>query len=210
MATAGKPASSSKSPLDLRVILAFFAIYFIWGTTFFAIRIVVAEMPPLLAAGVRFFVAGVVLYGFMRLRGTAAPAARQWRNMLVMSLLMFVADYAALFWAEQYIASGIAAVLLATIPLLTLVMEIILLPKKRLSWMILVSTLLGFAGVVILLLPGTHASLRLLPCLAILGGATAWAMGIVLSRSMDLPISRPVCWRSRLLPANCIERFTSR
>jgi drug/metabolite transporter (DMT)-like permease len=153
---------------------------------------VVQEVPPLFAAGVRFFIAGLALYGFMRLRGEAAPAAKQWRNMLVMSLLMFVADYAALFWAEKYIPSGIAAVLLATIPLLTLVMEIVLLPRHRLSWMVVASALIGFGGVLILLLPGKQTNLEILPCLAILGGATAWALGIVLSRSMDLPKARPM------------------
>jgi drug/metabolite transporter (DMT)-like permease len=121
-----------------------------------------------------------------------------------MSLLMFVADYAALFRAEKYIASGMAAVLLATIPLLTLVMEMILLPRHRLSAMAVGSTLMGFAGVIVLLLPGTHAGLQMLPCLAILAGATAWALGIVLSRSMDLPKARPMTSGATMLLGGAI------
>src|SRR5580658_1150027 len=86
---------------DLRVLLAFFAIYVLWGTTFLAIRVAVAELPPLFAAGTRFFAAGVLLYAFMRFKREAAPSKNQWRNLLLMGLLMFVAEYGALFWAEK-------------------------------------------------------------------------------------------------------------
>src|SRR6516164_10357120 len=91
----------------IRVILSFFAIYVLWGTTFLAIRIAVEELPPLFAAGARFFTAGVVLYAFMRLRGEAAPVRLQWRSLTIMALLMFVAEYGPLFWAEKYVPSGV-------------------------------------------------------------------------------------------------------
>src|SRR3974390_3245867 len=91
----------------IRVFLAFFAIYVLWGTTFLAIRIAVEELPPLFAAGARFFTAGVLLYGFMRLRGEAAPVRLQWRSLTNMALLMFVAEYGPLFWAEKYVPSGV-------------------------------------------------------------------------------------------------------
>src|SRR5260370_15323758 len=99
----------------IRVALAFFAIYFLWGTTFLAIRIAVEELPPLFAAGARFFTAGVLLFGFMLAKGETRPSARQWRNLLVMSLLMFVAEYGPLFWAEKYVPSGVVSVLAATL-----------------------------------------------------------------------------------------------
>ena len=115
------PANSVSKSFDIRVILAFFAIYVLWGTTFLAIRVAVQEVPPLFAAGTRFFVAGVVLYGFMRLRGQLAPTRAQWRSLALIGLLMFVAEYGPLFWAEKYVPSGIASVLEATLPLITLV-----------------------------------------------------------------------------------------
>src|SRR5665213_1403096 len=105
----------------VRVILAFFAIYILWGTTFLAIRIAVAQLPPLFAAGVRFLIAGVVLFCFMRIKGEAGPTRIQWRNLLAMGVLMFVAEYGPLFWAEKTVPSGVMSVLSATIPLLTLV-----------------------------------------------------------------------------------------
>src|ERR1700683_3456439 len=97
---------STKARFDVRVFMAFFAIYLLWGTTFLAIRIAVAELPPLFAAGTRFFTGGVLLYGFMRLKGEARPTPAQWRNLAIMGLLMFVAEYGPLFWAEKYVSSG--------------------------------------------------------------------------------------------------------
>src|SRR5436305_10460689 len=97
--------------IDLRVLLAFGAIYFLWGGTFLAIRIAVLQVPPLFTAGVRFFTAGVLLYGFMRLRGAARPSMIEWRNAAIISLCMFVLTYGPLFWAEQYVSSSITSVI---------------------------------------------------------------------------------------------------
>jgi len=174
------------------MVLAFFAIYVVWGTTFLAIRIAVEEMPPLFAAGARFFAAGVVLYGFMRLRGNEKPTAIQWRNLAVMGLLMFVAEYGPLFWAEKYVPSGVVSVLAATLPIITLVLEMIVLRQQQMRPMVVAATLVGFAGVAVLLLPNGRQHFGLLPCLAILAGATTWSLGSVLTRSMDLPKSRPL------------------
>ncbi|HEY1986966.1 MAG TPA: EamA family transporter [Terracidiphilus sp.] len=175
-----------------RMILAFFAIYFLWGTTFLAIRIAVAELPPLFAAGSRFFIAGVLLFAFMCLKGETRPTPTQWRNLLIMSLLMFVAEYGPLFWAEKYVPSGVVSVLAATIPIITLVLEMIILRQQKWRTSLAISTGLGFAGVGVLLLPEGGQHFGLLPCLAILAGCTTWSLGSVLTRSMDLPKSRPL------------------
>jgi drug/metabolite transporter (DMT)-like permease len=172
--------------------LAFFAIYILWGTTFLAIRIAVAELPPLFAAGARFFTAGVLLFAFMRIKGEAGPSKKQWRNLLLMGLLMFVAEYGPLFWAEKYVPSGIASVLEATIPLITLALEMLILRQRRFRWTVVVSTLLGFSGVGVLLLPSAQGHMAVWPCVAILAGAVTWSLGSVLTRSMDLPKSRPL------------------
>jgi drug/metabolite transporter (DMT)-like permease len=183
---------SAAGSFKVRMALAFFAIYFLWGTTFFAIRVAVEELPPLFAAGVRFFIAGVLLFGFMLAKGKAKPSARQWRNLLVLSLLMFVAEYGPLFWAERYVPSGVVSVLAATIPILTLVLEMLVLRQQRWRAGLAAATVLGFAGVGILLLPGGETHFGIGPCLAILAGCTTWSLGTVLSRSMDLPNARPV------------------
>ena len=176
----------------VRMILAFFAIYFLWGTTFLAIRIAVEQLPPLFAAGTRFLIAGVVLLGIMLARGEVRPTARQWRNLLVLSLLLFVAEYGPLFWAEKYVPSGVVSVLAATIPIITLVMEMLILRQEKWRLGLAGATVLGFAGVGVLLLPGGAQHFPVAPCLAILCGCMTWSLGTVLSRSMDLPPARPV------------------
>jgi len=172
--------------------LAFFAIYFLWGTTFLAIRIAVEELPPLFAAGARFFTAGVVLYVFMRIKGLPSPSARQWRNLGLTALVMFVAEYGPLFWAEKFVPSGIVSVLAATIPVLTLILEILILRQKHFHVTTVVSTLLGFAGVGILMLRGGGLTFPLVPCFAVLAGSVCWSLGSIFNRSLDMPKSRPL------------------
>jgi drug/metabolite transporter (DMT)-like permease len=186
------------------MILAFFAIYVIWGTTFLAIRIAVLDLPPLFAAGTRFFSAGLVLFALMRLKGEPNPGAVQWRNLFVLSLLMFVAEYGPLFWAEKYVPSGIASVLEATLPIFTLIIEMMVLRHQRFRLMPALSTLIGFCGVGFLLLPTTHGRLALLPCGAILAGAITWSLGSVLGRSLDLPPSRPLTAGAAMLLGGAI------
>jgi drug/metabolite transporter (DMT)-like permease len=186
------PASPAPKAFDIRLLLAFFAIYVFWGMSFLAIRIAVQEMPPLFAAGIRFFIAGVLLYTFMRFRGQARPTKSQWRSLAFIGLFMFVAEYGLLFWAEKYVPSGIASVLEATLPLMTLVIETLVFRQQRFHWGLLGSTLLGFGGVGMLLLHGGEQQFGALPCLAILAGGAAWSLGSVLNRSLDLPASKPL------------------
>jgi drug/metabolite transporter (DMT)-like permease len=185
-------ALATAGSFKLRMVAAFFCIYILWGTTFLAIRIAVEEMPPLFAAGMRFFIAGIALYAFMRFKRYVQPTLVQWRNLVIMALLMFVAEYGPLFWAEKYVPSGIVSVLAATLPIITMVFEILVLRQQKFSSTFLISTLLGFAGVSILLLHGSGESFGVLPWFAILAGAITWSLGSVLTRSMDLPKARPL------------------
>jgi drug/metabolite transporter (DMT)-like permease len=188
--TEARATPASKS-FDWRVIAAFFAIYVIWGTTFLAIRIAVLEIPPLFAAGTRFFIGGVILYTFMRLRGRPSPTRSQWRSLTIIALLMFVAEYGPLFWAEKYVPSGIASVLEATLPLITLALETWVFRRHPFQWPVGIAVLLGFCGVGVLMVHnGEHVGW--LPFLAILFGVTGWSLGAVLTGSLDLPESRPL------------------
>ncbi len=172
--------------------MAFLAIYVLWGTTFLAIRVAVLEVPPLFAAGARFFTAGVLLYGFMRLRGKARPTALEWRNLAVIGLLMFVVEYGPLFWAEKYLTSGVTSILAATVPLITIVLEMVVLRQQAFRWSLLGATVLGFCGVGVLMLPSGAKNVALVPCVAVLLGTTGWCLGSVLQRQMKLPDSRPL------------------
>jgi drug/metabolite transporter (DMT)-like permease len=176
--------------LDIRVTLAFFAIYVLWGGTFLAIRVAVLQIPPLFTAGLRFFVAGSVLYSFMRLRGEKSPSPVEWRSIGIIALFMFVVTYGPLFWAVQYVPSGITSVIEATLPITTLALEVFVFRQQPFHLGMLGSVTLGFAGVALLLFKGGHAPI--LPCLVILASGVAWSTGAVLTRSMPLPRSRPL------------------
>jgi drug/metabolite transporter (DMT)-like permease len=188
----GSPAPAEVKRLDIRLLAAFFAIYVLWGTSFLGIRIAVQEVPPLFAAGTRFFIAGVLLFGFMRFRGRPNPSASQWRSLALIGLLMFVAEYGPLFWAEKYVPSGIASVLEATLPLITMALETWVFRRHPFRWPLLAAILIGFGGVSLLLFHNGEQPFGILPCVAILAGATTWSLGSVLNRSLDLPESRPL------------------
>src|SRR5271167_3902591 len=89
-----------------KTLLAFGIIYFVWGSTFLAIRVGVREVPPFLLAAMRFSIAGLVLYGWTSARGERSPTPRQWASISVLALLIFLCDYGLLFWAEQRVPSG--------------------------------------------------------------------------------------------------------
>src|ERR1700733_1783456 len=86
--------------------LAFAVIYLAWGATFVAIRIAVGVIPPFLAAAIRFLTAGVLLYGFVRLRGAPGPTPHEWRSLALLGTLVIFLDYSAYFWGERYVSSG--------------------------------------------------------------------------------------------------------
>lgn len=177
--------------LDARVVLAFAAIYVLWGGTFLAIRLAVLVLPPLFASGVRFLVAGTTLYIFMRARGEASPTLQEWRSIALTSLCLFVATYAALFWAEQYVPSGVASVIEATLPVTAMVFEVLVFRQQRFRLRTGAALLLGFLGVAWLLIRNQH-SFAVFPCLIILASGAAWSLGAVLTRSMRRPRSLPL------------------
>jgi drug/metabolite transporter (DMT)-like permease len=177
--------------LDARVVLAFAAIYVLWGGTFLAIRVAVLVLPPLFASGVRFLVAGATLYIFMRARGQASPTLQEWRSIALTSLCLFVATYAALFWAEQYVPSGVASVIEATLPITAMVFEVFVFRQQRFRLRTGAALLLGFLGVAWLLIRNQR-SFPVFPCLVILASGAAWSLGAVLTRSMRRPRSLPL------------------
>ena len=183
-------ARGTRRSFDLTLVLAFAAIYILWGSSFLAIRVAVQLMPPWLAAGARFSTAGVVLYLFARLRGEGSPTARQWRSVAILAALMFVVTYGALFWAEQFVPSGITSVLEATIPLITMALEVFVLRKQAFRWPPLIAVLVGFGGVAFMLFRNNGQHFGLVPCFAVIGASTAWSLGSVLTRSLPLPSSR--------------------
>src|ERR1700747_2753012 len=183
--------AKEKSGFDVRVVLAFAAIYILWGSTSLAIRIAVQQVPSLFAAGTRFFLAGTLLYAVMRVSRRPGPTSKEWGSLAVIGLLMFVVTYGAGFWAEQYVPSGFTSVLEATLPLITIGLEVFVFRQQRFRWSLLVSIVVGFVGVLLLLLHNAQ-HVAILPCVAILGGGFAWSLGAVLTRALPLPGSKGI------------------
>jgi drug/metabolite transporter (DMT)-like permease len=185
-------APSTSTSLTWHLVAAFFIIYFVWGTTFLAIREVVHDLPPIFAAGIRFFVAGSVLFSVARLRGETQPQPAQWKSLAILAVLMFVMEYGLLFWAEQYISSSLTCILEATIPIFTVLLEMVLLKRQPLQWKLVAASFVGAIGVGVLVFQNGSQHTALLPCLAVLLGSLCWAVGSVLNRSFDLPSSNTV------------------
>lgn len=114
-------------PAAWKTPLAFAIVYFVWGSTYLAVRVGVREVPPFLLAAMRFVIAGLILYIWTRARGERSASPRQWISAFFLAILIFVLDYGLLFWAEQRVASGVAAVMMATIPAFMATSEIVFL-----------------------------------------------------------------------------------
>lgn len=176
-----------------RVLICFAIIYFVWGSTFLAIRVGVREVPPLVFAGMRFFAAGIVLYGWMRAKGTPSPTPQEWMSLSSIALLIFVVDYGLLFWAEQRVPSGIAAVMLATIPAFMALSEIVFLRTQKLTVRLAFALLVGIGGVVVLISRSVSfgdAPVDTSGAIALVVAAVSWSIAAVLSRKLRLPESK--------------------
>jgi drug/metabolite transporter (DMT)-like permease len=194
-------------PPSWKILLAFAMIYFVWGSTFLAIRVGVHEVPPFLLAAARFFTAGLVMYAWLRLKGTPIPTRREWAAASALGALIFVVDYGCLFWAEQRVPSGIAAVVLATIPVFITLMEIIFLRTQRLTVRLSLALLVGLLGVAVLM---NHSfSLGEVPvnrtgALALLVAAVTWSIATIFTRRLPLPASKPMSAATQMLTGGAL------
>ena len=198
---------AASQPRAWKVLLAFAIIYFVWGSTYLAIRVGVREVPPFLLAGVRFLVAGLVLYGWMRVKGTPSPTAREWGAASSLALLIFVLDYGLVFWAERLVPSGITAVIMATIPVFMTLGEIIFLRTQRLTIRLGLALLVGLTGVAVLVgfTLGGHAislgeaPVNLAGACALIVGAISWSVAALLSRRLPSPASKTMSSGAQML-----------
>ncbi|HKR97340.1 MAG TPA: EamA family transporter [Candidatus Angelobacter sp.] len=192
--------TSPRRPAAWKLLLAFAIIYLVWGSTYLAIRIGVREIPPFLMAGLRFTVAGAVLWAWMRATGTPLPTWREWRDASVLGTLMFLIDYACLFWAEQRVPSGIAAVILAMIPVCITLLEITFLRSQRLTLRLAMGLGIGIVGVVVLMSPSLgEAPLDHRGVIALLVSCCGWSVGTIITKRLTLPESKPMSAAAQML-----------
>lgn len=185
-----------------KTLLAFGIIYFVWGSTYIFIRIGVHAVPPLLFAAIRFFIAGFLLVAWTRARREQWPTAREWGSISILAALIFVCDYGLLFWAELKVASGIAAVIMATIPVFITISEILLLRTQRMTVRLGGALAIGIAGVAILMARSFNlgtAPISTLGAVALITAAICWSIASVLTRKLPLPSSKVLSSGAQML-----------
>jgi len=192
------------TPSTGRLAAAFTSVYLIWGSTYLAIRYAVETLPPFLMAGVRYFTAGAILYAVLRFRGVAAPTRREWRMAAIAGGLMLVGGNGLLSWAEQFVPSGLAALLIATVPIWFVGIAWLGPDREAPNGLEIAGIAVGLAGVAVLMagttegigLNGASPALVAWSSVAIIGATIAWAAGSMYSRRAPLP--RPTLWATAL------------
>src|SRR5580693_6659729 len=199
-------------PPAWKTLLAFAIIYFVWGSTFLAIRVGVREVPPFLLAAMRFLAAGLILYGWTLARRERSPSARQWGSATLLALLIFVGDYGLLFWAEQRVPSGIAAVMLATIPAFMALSEIVILRTQRLTIRLALALLIGIGGVAVLMSHSLNfggAPIENKGAVALIFASMSWSVASALSRKLPLPSSKVMSAGAQMLAGGILLTITA-
>jgi drug/metabolite transporter (DMT)-like permease len=203
--------TKSKPPM-WQTLLAFGIIYFVWGSTFLAIRVGVREVPPFLLAAIRFLAAGLILCLWMMARGEPSPNWRQWRSAFTLAVLIFVLDYGLLFWAEQRVPSGIAAVMMATIPVFMALSEILILKMQRLTVRLSLALLIGIGGVAVLMSRSLNlggAAIDTTGAIALIVAAVSWAISSALTRKLPLPASKVMSSGAQMLAGGVLLSLTA-
>jgi drug/metabolite transporter (DMT)-like permease len=175
-----------------QLVTAFAAVYIIWGSTFLAIRYAIETMPPFLMAGSRFVIAGAILYAWAYFREGARATSKQWLGTAIVGALLLMGGNGAVSWAEQYVPSGLAALVVAVTPLWMVLFEWLRPGGDRPTAAVLVGVAMGFAGLVLLVGPGNimgGGGVDTRSAIVLTAGTLAWAAGSIYSRSLELPRS---------------------
>ena len=121
-----------------QIIAAFASIYLVWGSTYLAIRYAIETIPPFIMGGVRFLISGAMLYAWARYRGAPRPSRLHWRNALIAGAFLLLGGNGAVVWAEQFVPSGLTALLVSILPFWLVIIEWVRPPRRRPSGLVLV------------------------------------------------------------------------
>jgi drug/metabolite transporter (DMT)-like permease len=178
--------------MKLRIWAALGAVYLIWGSTYLAIRFAIETMPPFLMGGLRFLIAGAVLFAIRRLLGDRPPSKTEWRSAGVVGLFLLTGGNGCVVFAEQWVPSSLTALLLASTPLWIVLLDWLRPGGHRPTGRALLGVLVGFGGVALLIGPGELAvggQRELVGALIVVLGALLWAAGSLYGRGAALPSS---------------------
>src|SRR5437879_5503790 len=184
------PKGRDSAPLRARghaikLALAFAAIYLIWGSTYLAIRYAVETIPPLVTAAVRHSIAGSIMFAWAWRRGFR-PTRQHWISGFIVGGLFFLVGHGTLHWAEQYVGSGLAALLTATEPMFIVALAWMM-GQQKITLFSMLGLIVGVGGVAILTGTEVTKGSSLFGLLAVLLGSLSWAAGVVISPRVKLP-----------------------
>lgn len=178
--------------LPVRITIALGTVYLIWGSTYLAIRFAIESMPPYLMAGSRFLIAGLVAYLLVRSKGTPPPRKTHWIGAFIVGGLMLLGGNGSVVWAEQRVPSGIAALIVATVPLWIVLLDWLWHGGARPGVRVITGLVLGFSGMFLLITQGDFTQFRHIDPIgagALVLASLSWAIGSLYSRHAHLPPS---------------------
>jgi drug/metabolite transporter (DMT)-like permease len=186
------PAASEYRASLPAIWSALIAVYLIWGSTYLAIRYAVETIPPFLMAAVRFIVSGGFLYALRRFTGDPAPQSVEWRSATIIGIFLLVGGNGGVAWAEQFVTSSLAALLVGTVPLWMVLMDAFRPASHRPGLLAVAGILIGFGGVVLLIrsAAGSAETTHLLGAAALIFASLAWSIGSLYGRTARLPASQ--------------------
>jgi drug/metabolite transporter (DMT)-like permease len=180
---------TSVPPSRLLVVLAFLSVYFIWGSTYLAVRFGLTGFPPFILVSLRYIVAGVIMLAYCKLKGESLPALKLLNRQAISGILMLVGGTGMVAWAEQYISSGQVAVLIAAQPLWFLILDKANWKKYFSDKYIISGLLIGFVGIFLFMKLGrqeevnNQSSRSLIAMIGVQIGAMLWVVGSLLTKS---------------------------
>lgn len=173
------------------------SVYIIWGSTYLAIRFAIETIPPFLMAGTRFLIAGGILYLIRRFMGDQAPLRNEWRSAILIGTFLLVGGNGGVVWAQQYVLSGMTALLIGSAPLWMVLIDLLHPSGHRPNRWAVFGLLLGFIGISLLIgqdqLFHRGANIDLIGAFVLMGASLSWAIGSLYSRQASLP-SSPLLW----------------
>lgn len=179
--------------MKTKIWIALITLYIVWGSTYLGIKIAVETIPPFFHAGIRFLISGIILVIWQRAAGNDLPTRNQWKSTFIIGSLLLIGGNGLVSWAEQTIPSGIAALIVGTVPLFLVMMEAFRPNGVKPNWQTLFGLLIGFIGVFILVGPaeltGSQEKLNPFGVIAVLSASILWAVGSIYSKGADLPKS---------------------
>jgi drug/metabolite transporter (DMT)-like permease len=179
--------------MKTKIWIALIILYIVWGSTYLGIKVAIETIPPFFHAGIRFLISGIILVIWQRAIGSAMPTKKQWIATFIIGTFLLLGGNGLVSWAEQTVPSGIAALIVGTVPLFLVMMEAFRPNGVKPNWQTLFGLLIGFIGVFILVGPseltGSQEKLNPLGVIAVLSASILWAAGSIYSKGADLPKS---------------------